>query len=217
MRRHRVAQAGVEAQRLRTHRLQFRTRYGIAAGEQRHVVAHGHQLVGQECHDALGAAIQLRRHGFRERRDLGNAHRRTPRLLCCVIKPRRSGFFAARRGRNAPSPPRSRRSDTPALSHAVPLRVLVGAGVRASHCPRPARSREKAQGESAVSRLVIVSNRVPLPSERGPRAGGLAVALADALQPGLAMVRLERPAQFRRRRPRRICSRPTASAMPRST
>jgi trehalose 6-phosphate synthase len=35
-----------------------------------------------------------------------------------------------------------------------------------------------------VARLVIVSNRVPLPSERGPRAGGLAVALADALQPG---------------------------------
>ena len=32
--------------------------------------------------------------------------------------------------------------------------------------------------------LVVVSNRVPLPSERGPRAGGLAVALADALQPG---------------------------------
>ncbi|HET6609996.1 MAG TPA: trehalose-6-phosphate synthase [Rhodopila sp.] len=35
-----------------------------------------------------------------------------------------------------------------------------------------------------MSRLVIVSNRVPLPAERGARAGGLAVALADALQPG---------------------------------
>ena len=35
-----------------------------------------------------------------------------------------------------------------------------------------------------MGRLVIVSNRVPLPSERGPRAGGLAVALADALTPG---------------------------------
>jgi trehalose 6-phosphate synthase len=35
-----------------------------------------------------------------------------------------------------------------------------------------------------VARLVIVSNRVPLPSERGPRAGGLAVALAEALRPG---------------------------------
>ena len=35
-----------------------------------------------------------------------------------------------------------------------------------------------------MGRLVIVSNRVPLPSERGPRAGGFAVALADALTPG---------------------------------
>ena len=35
-----------------------------------------------------------------------------------------------------------------------------------------------------MPRLVVVSNRVPLPSERGPRAGGLAVAMADALQPG---------------------------------
>ena len=35
-----------------------------------------------------------------------------------------------------------------------------------------------------MGRLVIVSNRVPLPSERGARAGGLAVALADALRPG---------------------------------
>jgi len=35
-----------------------------------------------------------------------------------------------------------------------------------------------------MSRLVVVSNRVPLPSERGAKAGGLAVALADAMQPG---------------------------------
>lgn len=33
-------------------------------------------------------------------------------------------------------------------------------------------------------RLVVVSNRVPVPTDRGPRAGGLAVALADALRPG---------------------------------
>jgi trehalose 6-phosphate synthase len=45
-------------------------------------------------------------------------------------------------------------------------------------------SGESPRGESAVSRLVVVSNRVPLPSERGPRAGGLAVALADSLRPG---------------------------------
>ncbi len=35
-----------------------------------------------------------------------------------------------------------------------------------------------------MARVVVVSNRVPVPSERGPRAGGLAVALADALHPG---------------------------------
>lgn len=35
-----------------------------------------------------------------------------------------------------------------------------------------------------MARIVIVSNRVPSPSERGPRAGGLAVGLADALKDG---------------------------------
>lgn len=33
-----------------------------------------------------------------------------------------------------------------------------------------------------MARLVIVSNRVPNPSERGPRAGGLAIGVADALK-----------------------------------
>ncbi|MCF3946973.1 trehalose-6-phosphate synthase [Acidiphilium sp. AL] len=35
-----------------------------------------------------------------------------------------------------------------------------------------------------MSRLVVVSNRVSMPTERGARAGGLAVALADAMTPG---------------------------------
>ncbi|MDQ2762006.1 MAG: trehalose-6-phosphate synthase, partial [Pseudomonadota bacterium] len=35
-----------------------------------------------------------------------------------------------------------------------------------------------------MARLVVVSNRVPMPAERGPRAGGLAIAIADALRPG---------------------------------
>jgi trehalose 6-phosphate synthase len=35
-----------------------------------------------------------------------------------------------------------------------------------------------------MARLVIVSNRVPIPKSRTPAAGGLAVALADCLQPG---------------------------------
>jgi trehalose 6-phosphate synthase len=33
-----------------------------------------------------------------------------------------------------------------------------------------------------MARLVVVSNRVPLPGDRGPKAGGLAVALRDAVQ-----------------------------------
>jgi trehalose 6-phosphate synthase len=35
-----------------------------------------------------------------------------------------------------------------------------------------------------MSRLVIVSNRVSMPTERGAKAGGLAVALAEAMVPG---------------------------------
>jgi trehalose 6-phosphate synthase len=35
-----------------------------------------------------------------------------------------------------------------------------------------------------MSRLVIVSNRVSMPTERGAKAGGLAVALAEAMTPG---------------------------------
>src|SRR5258708_23199853 len=35
-----------------------------------------------------------------------------------------------------------------------------------------------------MARLVIVSNRVPIPKARGTQAGGLAVALRDLLMPG---------------------------------
>ena len=35
-----------------------------------------------------------------------------------------------------------------------------------------------------MSRLVVVSNRVPVPGDRNPAAGGLAVGLADAVVPG---------------------------------
>ncbi len=35
-----------------------------------------------------------------------------------------------------------------------------------------------------TTRTVIVSNRVPSPTEKGATAGGLAVALADAATPG---------------------------------
>ncbi len=39
-------------------------------------------------------------------------------------------------------------------------------------------------GSDATTRTIIVSNRVPSPSEKGATAGGLAVALADAVTPG---------------------------------
>ena len=39
-------------------------------------------------------------------------------------------------------------------------------------------------GQCGMSRLVIVSNRVSLPTERGTKAGGLAVALDEAMIPG---------------------------------
>ena len=35
-----------------------------------------------------------------------------------------------------------------------------------------------------MARLVIVSNRVPIPKARGTQAGGLTVALRDLLMPG---------------------------------
>lgn len=51
-----------------------------------------------------------------------------------------------------------------------------------------------------MARVVIVSNRLPQPSDRGPSAGGLVVALADTLQPGTLWFgwsgrRVERPAE----------------------
>ncbi|MBM3525499.1 MAG: hypothetical protein FJX57_21330, partial [Alphaproteobacteria bacterium] len=39
-------------------------------------------------------------------------------------------------------------------------------------------------GGGAVARIVIVSNRVPVPGRRGVQPGGLAAALGDSLRPG---------------------------------
>ncbi len=48
-------------------------------------------------------------------------------------------------------------------------------------------------GGATMARVVIVSNRVPIPKARGASAGGLAVALRDLLEAGRHVVRLERP------------------------
>ncbi len=49
----------------------------IPAGEQRHLVAERDQFFRQPGHHALGAAIQLRRDSFGQRRNLCDMHRRT--------------------------------------------------------------------------------------------------------------------------------------------
>jgi hypothetical protein len=46
----------------------------ITAREQGHVVTLANEFFRDPRHDTLGAAIELRRHGFRERGNLGNAH-----------------------------------------------------------------------------------------------------------------------------------------------
>src|SRR5579863_6791131 len=37
---------------------------------------------------------------------------------------------------------------------------------------------------NSMARVVIASNRVPVPSAKGPQAGGLAVVLKDIVKPG---------------------------------
>ena len=67
-----------------------------------------------------------------------------------------------------------------------------------------------------MARLVIVSNRVPIPKARGTQAGGLAVALARSLDAGNDVVRLERAAELPSRRRSPPWSRRAASPTPRS-
>ena len=46
----------------------------VPAREQRHVVAHRDQLVGQPRHHSLGTAVELGRHALGQWGDLGDAH-----------------------------------------------------------------------------------------------------------------------------------------------
>ena len=71
----RVADAGVEPQRLGHARHQIRRRDRIAAREQRHVVAERHQLLGEVGNDPLSAAVKPWRHAFDQGRDLRDLHR----------------------------------------------------------------------------------------------------------------------------------------------
>ena len=74
LRRDRIGNRGIEAQRLRPHRPERGAGLRIAAREQRHLVAHRDQLFRQVGDDPLGAAVEARRHGFDEGSNLGDAH-----------------------------------------------------------------------------------------------------------------------------------------------
>jgi hypothetical protein len=75
VRRNRVADRRVEAQRAGPDRLQFGGRDAVATGKQGDVMPHLDELLRQEGDDALRAAIQLRRDGFVEGSDLRDTHR----------------------------------------------------------------------------------------------------------------------------------------------
>jgi hypothetical protein len=70
----RLQRRGVQPDGLVAHRGQSGGGLRLGAGEQRHVMAQGHQRVGQVRHHPLGAAVQLGRHGFVQRGDLGDTH-----------------------------------------------------------------------------------------------------------------------------------------------
>jgi hypothetical protein len=63
-----------QPQRLLAARHQSGAGGGIPAGEQRDLMPLLHELFGQVGDDAFGPAIQLRRHAFTQRGDLGDAH-----------------------------------------------------------------------------------------------------------------------------------------------
>ena len=60
----------------------------------------------------------------------------------------------------------------------LPANLLAGRADPVGHAP------VAELGGGPMARLVIVSNRVPIPKARGAPAGGLAVALRDLLMPG---------------------------------
>src|ERR1019366_7393400 len=68
----------VEPECARHNGAQFRLGARIAAGEQGHLMALGHQLFRQPGYHPLGTAIEPRRHAFDQRRYLCNFHEPGP-------------------------------------------------------------------------------------------------------------------------------------------
>ncbi len=77
-RREIILHAGIETQRARPDRREFRFRQTVAGGKQRHLVPKFHQCIGQIGDDTLGAAVVFRRHGFGEWGNLRNLHDESP-------------------------------------------------------------------------------------------------------------------------------------------
>ncbi|CAM2163741.1 hypothetical protein BO443_120084 [Burkholderia orbicola] len=95
MGRHRIADRRVEPQCARPCRLETGRRDGVAAGEQRHVMAEFDERLGEVGHDTLGAAVEFRRDGFVKRRDLGNSHGCSPVSIRGAMTPRRIPYKVA--------------------------------------------------------------------------------------------------------------------------
>ena len=74
VRREGVADRRIEAQRARPCGFERRTGFGVAACEQRHIVAEVHERIGEVGHHALGAAVEFRGDCFVQRCNLCDSH-----------------------------------------------------------------------------------------------------------------------------------------------
>ena len=71
---HQVAIGRAESHRARDHRDERRGGPGIAAGEERDVVAAPDQFFGEMGHDPFGPPVELRRHRLEQGRNLSDTH-----------------------------------------------------------------------------------------------------------------------------------------------
>src|SRR5471030_2897739 len=69
-----VQDRGIQPYRLRRAGDESRRRHGIAAGEERHMVALAHQFFAQMRDNPFGAPVKSRRDALHQRSDLGNFH-----------------------------------------------------------------------------------------------------------------------------------------------
>ncbi|MNR08305.1 hypothetical protein D3C85_1244530 [compost metagenome] len=73
-----LQRSGIQPDRLIAHRDQARPRFGLGAGEQRHLVTQFDQGVRQMGDHPFRSTVETRRHRLIEGRDLSNLHDRTP-------------------------------------------------------------------------------------------------------------------------------------------